>query len=430
VTGRDPETDVLVVGAGIIGSAVAYRLAEQGWDVTVADALGQPGHGSTSASSAIIRFHYESLDSAAMAWDSYGAWLDWESELGGADPAGMPVFTPTGALMLGSPQSFATIIANFEQLGIGYDVLSSDEISRRWPQLETAAFGPPCRPEDARFWQEPSGERVTGLYTESGGYVADPQRAAASYAWAARERGASFRHRSRLVALDLSSVAMAEFADGTGVRARAVVNAAGPASREVSLMAGLTDDTCRLGRALLTETHALPAPAGFRGPDSVLVLDTDLGIAIRPDGDADLHVSSLEPDCDPLEWTDDPWSYDERPSQAAYELQAMRAARRLPDLTIPHKARGLTALYDVSPDWIPLIGATPARGFFMACGTSGNSFKTAPTIAGITATIVGDFLRTGAVDRSPLRLDRAGYLVSADAFSPVREPRVTRNVLA
>ena len=56
--------DVIVIGAGVIGAAVAYELAKQGKSVLSLDAKGAAGHGSTAGSCAIVRVHL--LDAARL----------------------------------------------------------------------------------------------------------------------------------------------------------------------------------------------------------------------------------------------------------------------------------------------------------------------------------------------------------------------------
>ncbi|MDH4354192.1 MAG: FAD-binding oxidoreductase, partial [Actinomycetota bacterium] len=60
----------VVVGAGIIGCSIGLELARSRWDVTVVDRGSAPGSGTTSASSAMIRFNYDHLAEAAVAWES------------------------------------------------------------------------------------------------------------------------------------------------------------------------------------------------------------------------------------------------------------------------------------------------------------------------------------------------------------------------
>ena len=49
-------TDVIIIGAGIIGCATAFELAKKGYHTLNIDKLPAAGYGSTSNSCALIRF--------------------------------------------------------------------------------------------------------------------------------------------------------------------------------------------------------------------------------------------------------------------------------------------------------------------------------------------------------------------------------------
>ena len=56
-----PETntyDAVIIGAGVIGCAIALDLARRGFKTLNVDRGPAPGHGSTSWSAAIIRPYY------------------------------------------------------------------------------------------------------------------------------------------------------------------------------------------------------------------------------------------------------------------------------------------------------------------------------------------------------------------------------------
>ena len=74
------EPTAVVVGAGIIGAAIALELSRNGYTVTVVDAGPGPGTGSTSASSAIVRYHYANFDEAANQWRVQVVTKDGKSE--------------------------------------------------------------------------------------------------------------------------------------------------------------------------------------------------------------------------------------------------------------------------------------------------------------------------------------------------------------
>jgi glycine/D-amino acid oxidase-like deaminating enzyme len=85
--------DVIVIGAGVIGAAVAYELAKQGRKVLSLDANGVAGHGSTAGSCAIVRVHYSTLEGCAMAFEGFHDW-DGLARLSGrargGDAGGVP----------------------------------------------------------------------------------------------------------------------------------------------------------------------------------------------------------------------------------------------------------------------------------------------------------------------------------------------------
>ena len=58
---------VCVIGAGVIGCAIALELRRRGFDVTSVDKNGDAGHGSTSSSCGIVRRFYSQPGMIAMA---------------------------------------------------------------------------------------------------------------------------------------------------------------------------------------------------------------------------------------------------------------------------------------------------------------------------------------------------------------------------
>ena len=69
--------DAIIIGAGVIGNAVAFELSKQGLKTLNIDRNHVSGYGSTSASCAIIRVHYSTFDGCALAYESYHFWKDW-----------------------------------------------------------------------------------------------------------------------------------------------------------------------------------------------------------------------------------------------------------------------------------------------------------------------------------------------------------------
>ena len=73
--------DAIIIGAGIIGSAISFELSKKGWKTLNIDKNPSAGYGSTSTSCAIIRVYYSTFEGCAMAYEGYHYWKDWENYL-------------------------------------------------------------------------------------------------------------------------------------------------------------------------------------------------------------------------------------------------------------------------------------------------------------------------------------------------------------
>src|SRR5699024_12432384 len=113
-------------------SSIALELARGGRSVVALDAARTPGDGSTSASSAIVRFNYSTYDGVAAAWESKFCWGDWPEHLGDTDPAALAGVCRTGAVHLGVPiVSRADVVGLLDRADVGDEELSPDDRVRR-----------------------------------------------------------------------------------------------------------------------------------------------------------------------------------------------------------------------------------------------------------------------------------------------------------
>ena len=377
--------DVVVVGAGVIGCSIAYRLARSGRSVIVVDGGPAAGAGSTSSSSAIIRFHYSTIEGVIAAWESMHLWARWEDFLEGADDAGLARFHQPGVLVIDPPgdERAASVLRLFDQVGVPYRSFTADELATDFPGLDTGRYWPPRAVADPEFWSGRHGH-VSAYFTPDGGFVDDPQLAAHNLMTAAIRKGAAFRFRSSVdrVLSKAGQVIGVGLADGDTISSGVVVNAAGPFSARLNRMAGVIDEFATIStRPLRQEVHVVPAPGDFRlGHGGTVVNDADLGTYFRPHPGDTIVIGGLEPECDPLVWVDDPDQVDPHPTVGAWEAQVFRTSRRVPGVRVPPRPTGVGALYDVTPDWIPVYDRTGLDGFYVAIGTSGNQFKNAPLV--------------------------------------------------
>jgi sarcosine oxidase, subunit beta len=388
----DPNADVVVVGAGVIGCSIAYEMARSGYSVAVVDKGPAAGAGSTSSSSAIIRFHYSTLAGVTAAWESVHLWKDWENFLAGGDASGLASLYQPGCLVLDPPGNrTADVLALFEIVGVPYHEMTGAEVAAAFPALDTGRYFPPKSVSDPAFWAESNGN-LSAYFTPDAGFIDDPQLATHNLMVAATRHGASFSFGVPVTGVTTAngSVSGVRLGDGSTLFAPVVVNAAGPFSSKLNQLAGVADDFAQIStRALRQEVHVIPAPEDFTlGTKGTIVNDADLGTYFRPQPGGTILVGGVEPDCDPLVWIDDPDSYDPLPTADCFEAQALRCARRVRDLHVPTRPVGLAALYDVTPDWVPVYDRTSLQGFYVAIGTSGNQFKNAPLVGRLMRTVI------------------------------------------
>ncbi|WP_141014643.1 NAD(P)/FAD-dependent oxidoreductase [Nocardioides sambongensis] len=432
--------DAVVVGSGVIGSAIAYELSRAGRDVLVLDKAGGAGHGSTSASSAVIRFLYSTFDTVATSWEAKFCWEQWAEHLGfdpaAADTPPLTRFRRTGMLHLDVP---AVPLEQSQDLlraaGVPFAYYDAGELARRFPQVDVGAYWPNHPITDDAFWEEASSS-LGAIHTPDAGYMDDPRLAADNLAEAARRCGARTLFRAEVTSAErVGSVWTLGLADGRRVEAPVVVNAAGPWSGAFNRMAGVGEEFTVGVRPLRQEVHQVGRPAGHGtdeepGPG---VFDIDLGTYMRPGPAGAWVVGGTEPECDPFEWLEDPDDADLHVTNARYEAQVTRAARRLPELRMPNRPSGVVGVYDVADDWTPIYDRTDADGFYVAMGTSGNQFKNAPLAGRFLAEIVAAVEAGHDHDRDPVHHvgEHTGLKIDLSAFSRKRPVNAasTRTVL-
>lgn len=418
--------DAVVVGAGVIGSAIAFELASRGLHVVAVDKGPAAGEGSTSASSAIVRFNYSTRDGVAAAWESMHCWSHWDEHLATTGLGELAALRRTGSIMLDVPVApREPTIALYNDLGVPYQLWDSDTLTARIPSLDAGRHWPPKRVGDENFGIDPVGS-VGAVYTPDGGFIDDPVLATQNLARAGAHRGVDFLLRQQVVEVIRAAgrVQGVRTSSGERIAAGILVNAAGPWSSSLNELAGVGGDFAVAIRPLRVEVHQVPAPPGYNhgamlGP---AISDLDLGIYMRPAAGDLLLIGGTEPACDPLDWLDDPDVPNQGRGLIHFEAQVLRAARRLPGLRVPLSPAGVVGVYDVASDWTPIYDRTELPGFYVAMGTSGNQFKNAPVVGRMMAALIENVESGLDHDATPLayRCEHTDHMINLGTFSRKR----------
>ena len=402
----------VVIGAGVIGSSIALQLKRLGHDVTVVERNSAAGMGSTSASSAVVRFNYSTFDAVALSWESYFLWKEFKELIDGTNSYSSKPLSNSqehyahledrGYVMLDVPVlSNDKTMALFDRAGIPYEIWDSNTLKTRMVGIDAGRYWPNKPVKSDEFFNEAS-EELGAIFSKHGGYVSDPLLAAQNFAAAAKREGVNFKFRKAVVGIEkkdgrVSGVKLSDFdsqskkALETGdevINADVVVNVAGPWSTLINQMAGAGSDFTMELKPLRAEVHQISTPKDILpGP---IMGDLDLGTYVRSGPGGITLVGGTEPECDELEWVE-PDKVDEvnmTRTVEVFESQTYRFARRFPAAQIPSAPVGVVGVYDVSSDWTPIYDKTDVPGFYVAIGTSGNQFKNAPGAGLIMAHLI------------------------------------------
>jgi glycine/D-amino acid oxidase-like deaminating enzyme len=112
----------------------------------------------------------------------------------------------------------------------------------------------------------------------------------------------------------------------------------------------------------------------------------------------------------------DPENFPQRASDESLETLIDRACRRVPALENAEVMRGVTGVYDMTPDSRPMLGEVPGvKGLYVCAGFSGMGFKISPAIGVVMSEVLLDGKAT-SVDMSSFRPSRfaEGKPIKAD----------------
>ena len=158
--------DAVVIGSGVIGSSITYELGRRGFHTLTVDRHGGAGFGSTSFSSAIVRFTYSTYPGVAMSYEGLRYWENWGEHLKADSGTELAKFSQCGMVTLKTAGGHhLKVLPHFDSIGIPYEDWNEENFQSHLPELDLRRFGPPKRPEDAGFWDEPTERLEGGLFT-------------------------------------------------------------------------------------------------------------------------------------------------------------------------------------------------------------------------------------------------------------------------
>lgn len=361
--------DVAVLGAGIVGCAVAQRLARCGLDVLLLDAAPAPGTGASGRcdGNLLVQTKHDRL-LVELTRRGIARYRRWHDELG-FDLG----FGQDGSLVLVTdPGEHRAGLRRREQLaagGVPAEMLDPAALRAVEPNLTHDLLGALFCAEDAEVY---------------------PPAVVAALCADARRHGAR-------MALGVAARALLTGPDGgvRGVRTDAgtvaaphVVNAMGVGAPALRVPPGVPVPPLRPRHGVLVATAAAPGllrhnvrEAGYLTDRAAPGVDdvTRISFAAEPTHRGNLLLGSSRR-----------FSGDDRtvPLDVVARILA-RAARFLPAVAGVGVLRAFSGLRPWSPDGLPVVGAAPgAPGYVLACGHEGEGIGLAPATAELVEALV------------------------------------------
>ena len=371
--------EVVIVGGGIAGAALAYFLAERGLaDVLLLERESQPGYHATGRSAATLN----ELD-AVSALQRLKVLSAPFLRQPPARFAENRLLDPSGVMTLFREPLWSTLRAAapaFAASGLRLELLEPAEAVARVPLLSVGEFdGALLVPDDGHL---------------------DVHELLTSYLRHAARRGVE-----RCFAAEVGNIrveggrCVGVHADECDIRARWVVDAAGAWAGRIAAMA-----------------RALPIPLEPRRRTIVtFAAPEDVAVGSWPMVASETHRVYFAPEAGGLllspmdETPSEPC--DARPDDVALAagLERLRTlAPRLVPRTLRRKWAGLRTF---APDRVPVVGEDPQRpGFFWLAGQGGCGIETSPILGAIAADLIveGRTERFEARELSPARFARDG----------------------
>ena len=374
--GRPPGTpaDVLVIGGGVIGLAIAWRAAQRGLRVTVADP--EPGHGATHAAAGMLtpvaEAAYAERELFELGSTSLRQYPRFTAEL--TEITGLPTgFAPTGTLLVGYDSDDLALIREHaalrESFGVPSQPLSARECRRAEPLLGPAISG--------------------GLLVKDDASV-DPRLLATALLAAATKAGVTLLRSPAVRLLTGGDRATgAELGDrATTISADQVVLAAGWASGRIGGIPPGAVPPLRpvKGQIIRLRPTAATLASGLL-PSLIcktvrgLVQGSSVYLVPRAHGELVVGATQEEMGSDTTVTAGGLW-------------QLLRDARAIvPGITEFELAEAVAGLRPGTPDNAPLIGPSALPGLVMATG----HFRSGVLLTPVTADIVAGYLASGQV---------------------------------
>jgi sarcosine oxidase, subunit beta len=359
--------DVAIVGGGVVGCATAFFLARAGMRSVVLERRAALATLTTAASTGAFRLQFDNPEEIALVregiewFDNFAARTglgDWDL---GLHHGGYLFCSLTNAAL----ERARRLVERQRGWGLDVELLSGDDVRRRWPWLSPSVRGARFRAGDG--WLDP--KRLAVGYATA---AADPARIPDAVGGGAADLRTGTSVTGIITTPDGSAVTGVDTSAGV-IAADAVVVAAGPFSGAVAAMAGLEIDL----RPTRRQKLVIPELAAVQ-PDAPMTIDEETAAHWRPalSGCFALHTDAQTAPGEAR----DPVPIDHGWAFGLLDPASDHALARLAPFWRDTWNDGAPAIswflqagqYEVTPDRRPYLGPAGPQGLHLNTGYSGH----------------------------------------------------------
>ena len=349
------DADVLIIGAGMAGASLAWRLARGGQQVRLLEREAQPGMHSTGRSAAMFMESYGPPGVRALTRASRDFYL--HPPAGFAD---VPLLTPRRALFVATAEqsgALATMQAELAASGTALALLNSQLLAQMAPALRADLF--------------------QNALLDENGFDIDVNALLQGFLRGARQAGVQLSTGTQPQAAERAVGGWrVQLSDGQSVQARVVVNAAGAWADELAPLFGAAPIGLTPRRR---SAFTFRPPAGVDVSDWPMVADVDEAWYFKPDAGQLLGSPANADAVAP---------HDVQPEELDIALGIHRIEEAT-TLRIERPTATWAGLRSFVPDGEIVIGFDDAcAGFFWLAGQGGYGIQSAAGASALAACLV------------------------------------------
>jgi glycine/D-amino acid oxidase-like deaminating enzyme len=366
------KSDVIVIGAGIIGSSIAYHLAQRKASVILLE-KGDLAAGSSGACDGLIFLQSKKPGiHLQLAMESRKRFARLRSSL----PVAIEYRECGGMVVIESDEELAVMhefVKEQQKIGLDVTLLNADRARQLEPHLSEHILGATRSPLDGQV---------------------NPIALTLGFALGAKNLGAQVITGATIHGIDTTAGRVSAVETDTGrFEADIIVNAAGSYAPEIGTMVGLPIPIKpRRGQIIVTEAcppmlnHCMISAkyiAAKFNPESAKAGGE--GISIEQTENGNFLLGS----------TREFVGYDKRTTSKGLQSIAAKTAGIIPAIEQVNVIRAFAGLRPYTPDGLPILGpVADVPGFFMAAGHEGDGIALSP----ITGELIAQMIITGKSD--------------------------------